>query len=286
MKKLFLTIALVCLVSSCSFIDNILHGDVVARVGSSLLYEKEIEGLVPKGTSPEDSAAIVKHYITTWATKKLLLANAENRLSREDRDVEQEINDYRSALLVYRYENRFVEKNLDTLISEAECREYYNTNKHSFTHTSSVVKGRFIKINLASPNVKILESIYSSKELDDLDEVERIANNSADRFIDCITDWIPLSYVAKEFGEDLSFLEGKIDQRWSFIFERGSYLYLIKVFDRVKPGQITPYDFNIDYIKESILSRRKQELILNLEKDLLEDALNNNKLIIYSKDND
>lgn len=282
---LFIAISLF-IFASCSFIDSVFYGDVVARVGNSVLYEKDIEGLLPKGTSPNDSALLVSQYINTWATKKLLLANAENRLSREDKDVEQEISDYKTSLLVFRYEKLYVEKNLDTLISEHLCRDYYERYKGSFVYPYSIVKGRFIKISISSPNVKMIESFYHSDKLDDMDEVDRLAKSSAEKYIDSTSGWIPLSYISKEFGEELSILESKLNSKRYFTFEKDNYLYLVRSYERVSAGEITPYDFNTEYIKESILSKRKQDLILNLERTLLEDALKDNKLIIYSKDND
>ena len=48
----------------------------------------------------------------------------------------------------------------------------------------------------------------------------------------------------------------------------------------MKPGEVTPLEYNAEKIREIIISRRKQELISNLQRDILNDALNNNKLKI------
>ena len=60
-----------------------------------------------------------------------------------------------------------------------------------------------------------------------------------------------------------------------------------KVFDEmleyIKPGEVTPFEYNSEKIKEIIISRRKQELLLNLQRDILNDALNNNKLKIIEE---
>ena len=55
------------------------------------------------------------------------------------------------------------------------------------------------------------------------------------------------------------------------------------MLEYVKPGEITPFDYNSGKIKEIIISRRKQELLLNLQRDILNDALNNNKLKIIEE---
>lgn len=286
MNRVFLSTLLVLLLSSCEFVEGLINGDVVARVEGSVLYQKDINGLVPKGSSPEDSVAIVRKYINTWATNKILLSNAESRLSREDRDIEQALEDYKTSLLVYRYEKLYVEKNLDTLISEQECRDYYEKHIETYIAPCSIVKARYIRINSASPNAQIIRNKYKSLKMEDLDLVAEMSESSADKYTDFNMNWVPLSHIAKEMGVELSVCEDELANKSHMELEKGNFISLVRVYEKVKGGEITPYDYNINFIKESILSKRKQDLIANLERNLLEDALNNNKLVIYSNDND
>lgn len=286
MNRVFLSTLLVLLLSSCEFVEGLINGDVVARVEGNVLYHKDIDGLVPKGTSPEDSVAIVRKYINTWATNKILLSNAESRLSREDRDIEQALEEYKTSLLVYRYEKLYVEKNLDTLISEQECRDYYEKHMETYVAPCSIVKARYIRINSASPNAQIIRNKYRSLKMEDLDLVAEMSMSSADKYTDFNMDWVPLSHIAKEMGGELSVCEKELANKSYMELEKGNFISLLRVYEKVNPGEITPYDYNINFIKESILSKRKQDLIANLERNLLEDALNNNKLVIYSNDND
>ena len=123
-------------------------------------------------------------------------------------------------------------------------------------------------------------------KVEDLDIVEELSRNSADTYTDFNMNWVPLSHIAGDMGEKLSVCEELLNKQSYIELEKGSFLYMVRVYERVKAGDITPYDYNINLIKESILSKRKQELIANLERNLLEDALNNNKLVIYSNNND
>ena len=59
---------------------------------------------------------------------------------------------------------------------------------------------------------------------------------------------------------------------------------MLQIRDYVAPGEITPFEYNSVKIKEIIISRRKQELLANLQRDILNDALNNNKLKILEED--
>ena len=77
MKYWIQIILLLLLVSSCDYFKAPREPKAIARVGKSYLYESDIVNLVPKGTSKQDSIAIVKSFIGQWATKKLLFEAAE-----------------------------------------------------------------------------------------------------------------------------------------------------------------------------------------------------------------
>ena len=55
--------------------------EAIARVDESYLYDDEIKGLVPAGTSKEDSVVIVRNFIDRWAAQKLLMQRAEMNLN-------------------------------------------------------------------------------------------------------------------------------------------------------------------------------------------------------------
>lgn len=286
MKKLPLLLIVIISLSSCQLFDRIFKGDVVARVGKSVLYDSEIRSLVSGSTSPEDSAYIVRQYISSWATKMLLLDMAENQLSKDDKNVQKELDDFRTSLLVYRYEKQFVEQRLDTLITEEECVKYYNDNKHIFVSDVSVIRGRYIKISVNSPNYKIIKSMYRSVDIEEIMKLDDLCLSSADKYTDFGGEWIPLTSIAKELDMDIISCENELKKNDYLEKVFLGYSYLVAVYEKVSPGAITPYLYNLDIIKESILSKRKQELISSLERNLLNDALDNSKLIIYSENND
>lgn len=286
MKKWPVLFLIVFSLSSCQLIDRVFKGDIVARAGKSVLYKSDINTLIPSNISPEDSANIINRYINSWATKALLLDMAENQLSKEDKNVQKELDDFRTSMLVYRYEKLFVEQRLDTLITEEECIQYYNENKQSFVSPVSVIKCRYIKISLNSPNHQIIKSLYRTLDPQQIAKLDDLCLSSADIYTDFSEGWIPLTTISKELDMDISLCENELTRENYIEKNNLNYSFLVRVYEKVAPGATTPFNYNLETIKESILSKRKQELISNLERNLLEDALNNNKLIIYSKYND
>jgi len=80
----------------------------IARVFEKSLYAEDIKEILPKNTSPKDSAIFVKGFIEQWITNELLMHQAESNLPEDEKDVQKEIDDYRKNLLVYRYETELV----------------------------------------------------------------------------------------------------------------------------------------------------------------------------------
>ena len=65
--------------------------DAVARVYDNFLYQSDLKGVVPYGTSPKDSTALVEEFINTWTKKQLVLRKAESNLTEEQKDVEKQL---------------------------------------------------------------------------------------------------------------------------------------------------------------------------------------------------
>lgn len=273
--------ATACGLSSCRLYDSIFKDDAIARVGSDVLCESDIAGLLPSGCSPEDSAGIVRRYVVSWATDRLLLMQAEKELPTSEQDIRKEVEELRSDLLVYRYEMKYVDAHLDTLISESECESYYNQNRNSFITSSYLVTGVFVKVSTSSPNYRIIKGMYTKS--DEVEELRKLCYSSADRFLN-FEEWMQLDAIALDLGMPLDECVRWAERSDCFAIESDGYAYLVNLNGVVKPGEVAPYSYNVLRIKEMILSKRKQELIRNLEGNLLEDAQSSGKFIVYQEE--
>ena len=253
----------------------------MAQIGRAVLYKTDLEKVIPKGISSQDSASLAQQYIYSWATKQLMLQKAEEQLPKTDKDVAGLLEDYRTQLLVFRYENKFVEERLDTTVTGREIEEYYNAHQGSFVGKNGVFKGRLVKMQNSSPNLQVMRRLAKSREIEDLEALEQLAFNSAYKYSHYEEAWVDLNVVAKESGATLAQLQQLLEkERLAIEYKDSVYTNVIQVLDYVEPGVVTPLEYNAEKIREIIISRRKQELISNLQRDILNDALNNNKLKI------
>lgn len=270
---------------SCKYLEFRSRDNVVAQVERQYLYEEDIRNLIPPGTSHTDSIAMLRQYVNSWALKHLLLAKAQEELSKADKDVERELEDYRNSLIAYRYEKQYLEIRLDTLVTEQEAREFYMNNSENILLNNSVVKGRVIKISSGSPNLERIKSLYKANSLEEIDELERLCYNSADRYNNFGNEWVGLSLVARELPIDLYWCENELKTA-NYIESKDSiYNYFAFFTEKIGPGKKPPFEFYLPKIKEIIIGKRKQNLIKELEKELIREALKNNTIKTNINDN-
>lgn len=277
-------LSVLALLPSCKAIQNLIHdGEVVAKLGEHKLYRSDVERMIPSGTSAEDSANLAMLYINSWATDKAFLDVAEAQLSKEEKDVSQELEIYRETLLRYRYEQQFVNERLDTAVSRKQIEAYYAEHLESFKLQRPIFKSRFLSIDKDSPNLPVIRKLMSSDRLEDVVAADSMAFNSAKRYRDHSQQWMDAVTLASEF--DVDYAEMLRHRQGSFIeiIKEDGTLNLAYLVETVEAGQTEPIEYCRDRIRDVILSVRKHDLLVTLERDLIEDAKNKEIFVIYSK---
>jgi len=269
----------------CNIISSLVHDDqVVARVGGERLYLSELKSYIPAGTSPEDSTAIALQYINSWATEHLYLKTAEARLSKEEKNVDKELEAYRRSLLRYRYEQRYINDRLDTLITQQQLEEYYKAHAASLELARPILKVRFVDIMTDSPNYDEILAKLPSEGGQSLKDLDSLTYVSAPRYFDSSDKWMDAAVLAREFGTDWSTMISKIRDRYIiFNYEDRGETRAAYVFSIQSKGQ-APLEYCIASIRDNILSERKRELLKNLEQDLLKNAQDKKDFIIYKNE--
>ncbi len=254
----------------------------LARVNDAWLYREDIRDLVPKGTSAQDSAAMVRQFIDKWAATRLLLDAAEVNLS-DARKAEFEVlvDKYREDLYTGAYLDQMVKQRVDTAVTDSELRAFYESGKENFRTTGTLVRLRFIQLRRDNPKFQAIRSRFMNYKKQDAAfwDAERL------QFIKASLNdsvWVELSQVYA----NLPFITP--DNRGKYIVpgkaievadSTGTYLARItSVIDR---NQIGPYEYLKPTLREVILNRRKLELLKKFEKDITDDAIKERNYEIF-----
>ena len=257
------------------------YGQVVAKVGSHRLYASELASYIPDAAAPEDSTRLALQYINTWASDQLFTDVAERELSKSEKNVDSELEDYRHSLLKYRYEQKYVNQRLDTAVTKAQIEKYYDDHAENFKLSLPIAKAVYMNISADSPNLEIIKKKMRSDKPEARIEADSIAFSSAFRYTDFGDRWVDLVKLSREVGTDYGTLLSQVRDGYAELPDGNGNLNIVYFFSLMRAGQTGPVEYFEEQIRDIILSTRKQALLSRLERDLIENARNQENFVIY-----
>lgn len=256
-------------------------GIVVAQIDDKKLYLSEIAAVFPVNISRKDSVELLKNYINTWARKHLMAAKAEVYLDKEQKNVSHELEDYRLSLLSYRYETQYVEQKIDTIVHEGEYETYYIQHAESFLINAPLAQVTYIKVKENESTIAdIWRYARGSREdqLKKLDSLCIVAHVACDFFNN---RWVDVDFLRRETIFTPEQCKRALSGNGCLEEKEGEYIYLLNFRAVKKIGDIAPLEHVKNNIYHTIISKRKQNMIKNLENVVYNEALDYKRLKIY-----
>ena len=278
MKKITLLIVCLLTIVSCDSSEKSEIDRKIAETEGRILWESDVEGIFSPNLTKEDSLYLLNTFINNWVRKQLLGAVAERQLSTEQKDVAQELEDYRLSLLIYRYEKVYIEQRLNTDISEEEIEKFYHDYSDNFVAVNPLVKAMYIKIKKDSQELKHILQIYRLREPEKMVELASLCEGVAERFTDFNEEWVEFNRLSRDLPEGN--YNAALTQRYIETND-DRYDYLLHLYEIIMPGSNTPLEYEQENIRSIILNKRRQELIKSLENSIYNEAMNHDKVKIY-----
>ena len=286
MPKKLVFLFLIVAFSSCQYFDfgkndNVIE-EPIASVNNNYLYRKDIASLLPKNLSKNDSVLFVKSIINNWAVQELIKKKAEENLSQtENTSYTKLVQDYKESLLINGYKERLVKQGLDTIVSDEEIAKYYNLNKSNFRLNEELIKIKYLHFGNDLLDQKELIKLFKSNAYQDLIALENQELNFKAINLNDST-WIRLEDVLLKIPKFKQEPREYLLKKSKYIQKEDSLgLYLVAVKDVLKRNDIAPKNYIAPTIKQMILHKRKLELIRDIEKTLLNDAIQNENFKEY-----
>lgn len=254
----------------------------LAQVGDRILYKEDVEEVFPENIPLQDSALWVDDFVKKWVRSELVILNAEQNLSPEQKNVDKELKEYRNSLLTYRYKNELLAQKMDTIITDEEINTYYEQHQNEFILKNNIVKAVYLKIPLEVANpetVKNLTVDENPQKLAQLDEYGVQYAKTYDRFED---KWINSDNVLYQLPEEIDD-EERFLRRNKFIENSDTdYYYFICIRDFRIQGQVAPVAYVGPTIKNVLLNERKLKFLRDIEDDIYNEGLASNKFKIFN----
>ena len=256
--------------------------DAIARVYDEYLTQEDIEGMVPSNATPEDSAQIINDYVDNWIRKKLMLKQAEKNLSKEQKDFERQMEDYRSSLIIFTYQQELIRQSVDTVVTENEIVTYYNANKADFTLKDNIVKVRYVKLPKGKNVPAFRKLLQSESDADQKKLMELSAKYAVNSYLDD-ENWLVFNDILKEIPIKTYNQEEYLSNNDFIEIEDSLFTYLMDIKGFMIKESVSPLSFELDNIRAIIINKRKLKLIADMEKSIYTDAIKSGGVEVIKK---
>lgn len=280
--RLFLVLHIVFFILvSCSGEKTSDQNKPIAKVYDKYLYDNDMEGIFPLKISKDDSITIARNFINNWIKKQLMVRKAEINLSDQSKNIQKEIDDYRSSLLIFRYKQELIRQKIDTVITDAEIRNYYNEFSGNFILNQNILKATIIVISKQVPDVPKLKQWFRSDDPDNIIKVDEYCYQYASKYHSFNDEWIVFSDLQKEVPLKTEQEEQIIKYQKFIEIDDSLFNYFVKINQYALKSSVQPLDYAQLKIKSILLNKRKFTFLEEIENDIYNDALDRNDFVIY-----
>lgn len=282
----FLSFAAFLTIVACNNFDSTdkTKGAKLASFGNNELYFSDLPDDWPDKVSGEDSIKALRAFVDKWIEKQALLEAADLLLSDKEKDKTDLINDYKTSLLLYEYEKKIVESNLDTFVKESELKDYYDKNNTSFELKKNIVRIRYVKLLDKPKEIAKAKSLMLNTTAES-DSILRIfCEKTAENFY-LEDNWLFFEDILREIPLNANYSQERfLNAGNKFVqLKDDNYVYLLLIKEYRVKSNISPFEFEKDKIKSLVLYKRKLDLIKQNQETVLKHAEKNKSYKIFIK---
>ena len=197
------------------------------------------------------------------------------------KNVDKQLENYRSSLLIFKYEQSLIKQKLDTVISMEEIEMYYSDNPANFLLNNNIVKAIFLMVPRDAPDLWDLRRWYRNDTDDNLKKLEAYAFQYAEIYDYFDDDWVDFSEIEKNLPVRIDNPQNLLKYRKYYEVRDSTYFYFLNIKDYKLLGSVAPLSYVIQDIRTIIVNKRKITLVKRLESNIYNDALNRGYFTIY-----
>jgi hypothetical protein len=278
MKRYFYLIILIfSFLSGCTYFSKSSSGDgVIAKVGDKLLLRRDLSSALRGGITKADSINQAKDYVQRWVKQELMLSLAEENLSDDQKDVQRELDEYRTSLIIHRYQQQLISQKLDTVVTSTDIRQFYNLHPERFILEQHIVKAIYIEVPKNVAKVDMLKRWMSTLDDKSRTELEKYSFQYATKFDYFNEQWIGFGQIRSRMPLSITNSDAALRKNSFIETYEGNKYYLAAIKDFRLKGDKEPFEFVKDGIANLILNNRKMEFVDDLQKNIYQKGKKEN----------
>lgn len=273
---------MIILLGSCKYHKSE-HDEVVAKVGDKALMRKDLFSVLPKGMTQLDSIAQSKDFVQRWIKQELMLSMAEKNLTYEQKDFNRELEEYRSSLIIHKYQQQLLGQKLDTALTENDIRQFYDQHPEQFILEQNIVKAVYVEIPKAVAKPDQIKKWMLASDDRSKTELESYSFQYATKFDYFNNQWVDFTRVRSRMPLNWDNTEQRLKRNNFIEVNDSEKWYFVSIKDFRLAGDKAPFDYVKDRIENLILNNRKMEFIQELDKNIYQKGKEENLFKIMQK---
>ena len=240
------------------------------------MLRRELASALQGGITKIDSVNQAKDYIQRWIKQELMLQVAEENLAEDQKDVQRELDEYRTSLIIHRYQQQLISQKLDTVLTATDIRQFYDLNPQKFILDQHIVKAIYIEVPKSVAKVDQLKRWTSTLDDQSRTELEKYSFQYATKFDYFNEQWIDFSQIRSRMPASLISTDVALKKNRFIEATDNNKYYLAAIKDFRLKGDKAPFEFVKDGIANLILNNRKMEFIDELQKNIYQKGKKEN----------
>ncbi len=280
-KNIYYILFATILLSSCNyFFSRHQENKLLAEIDGKKLRMSDLAGIFPRGLSKADSIEFINNYVNNWARKCVMAAKAEKHLDNNKKDISREMEDYRMALLIFRYETQCLEKgfNVQDVVVE-EPAVVAEETPGNMVEEKTFIRVVYFNVPNNNPNAGKLKSVLrpykGRQQVDSLCACLHIQPNYLS------DQWKDLEFYANNLPFSVEALETAIKNNNTLLELVDNNAQHILVIRDVKKDNETHVVEQPQEKGTVSLIKLKEDFLKKIANDAYNEALDNHQLKIY-----
>jgi len=253
----------------------------LAKVGTDFIYLDEAVQGMPKGLSAKDSTTYVQQYLKNRVKELLMFGKAVKNIP-EGQDIEELVENYRRSLIIYAYQQQVLNEKMQNNITDTEIQVFYENNRDRFSAGHDLIKGIFIKIPKAAPDLAKLKKLYKNSSNEAFTQIESYCVQNGGQFEYFLDRWVILDDILDQISYDTGKNADFLGTRPTLDVVVGEFEYLLYVDDYILAGSTAPLEYVKDEVRNIVVNTRKTEFIHRFEQDLLREAEKKGRITYFN----
>lgn len=271
--------------AACGSGDTFIGGDngkrVVANVDDKELLLRDILADMPEGLTGIDSATFVRMYTDNWVLNQLKLERAKQVLTTSQDDIDRLVEDYRQSLIMRQLDQYYVDKELDTDITERQISAHYRMHSSQFVLNHDKVRGVVVRVSDKFRNTSALSDALRNVSNDGMVELNAFAEKHSLQVTDLSGEWVT-------FSDFLSYLPTVRTRSYDNVLQKGKVqsmksddiVFYFTIVDVAKRGSVAPLECVEDDIRRMLYAERRSEIVKRYEMELKLEGVESGRVTV------